>query len=157
MFELIDEVLNICRPLFASAEVTLNPINCERKNLFLLADRKRCKQVLLNLVSNAVKFTPQGGQLNVAYHTSSVGLEIRVADSGVGVPAEALERVFERYEQARLPVNQNAVGTGLGLALVKNIMSLHQGKAWASVPGLMGKGTTFHVLFPNERIVDVIG
>jgi two-component system cell cycle sensor histidine kinase PleC len=88
-------------------------------DLVLHADAQCLRQVLLNLLSNAVKFTPSGGRVEIAAMRGASGdLQVRVSDSGVGIPAEALDRIFVPFERVRHKMAPSAEGTGLGLAIV---------------------------------------
>lgn len=109
-----------------------------------LADADRARLVLTNLVHNAVKFTPPGGQITVT--AESVGEEVVVAvkDTGVGIPAEDLPRIFERFYKADRA--RSGGGTGLGLAIAKHIVQGHGGRIWAE--SVEGQGSTFYFTLP---------
>ncbi|WP_343698723.1 HAMP domain-containing sensor histidine kinase [Caulobacter sp.] len=109
------------------------------------ADRRALKQIVLNLVSNALKFTPRGGQVTVTVHGYDGVLEIVVADTGVGISPEDLERLGRPYEQAG-GVEQRARGTGLGLSLVRAFAKLHGGDM--IIESRLGAGTTVSVRMP---------
>ena len=109
------------------------------------ADRLRFRQVVLNLLSNAVKFTPEGGRVDVRASIRGQDLVVLVADTGVGVPAEDRERIFDSFQQGTRLSGQ-AEGTGLGLTLSKRILELHGGRIW--VESEAGKGSTFGVSLP---------
>ncbi|WP_168076915.1 HAMP domain-containing sensor histidine kinase, partial [Caulobacter sp. SSI4214] len=109
------------------------------------ADRRALKQIVLNLVSNALKFTPRGGQVTVTAHGYDGVLEIVVADTGVGISPEDLERLGRPYEQAGGP-DQRARGTGLGLSLVRAFAKLHGGEM--SIESRLGAGTSVSVRLP---------
>jgi signal transduction histidine kinase/DNA-binding response OmpR family regulator len=111
----------------------------------LNADRLRFRQVVLNLLSNAVKFTPEGGQVDVRAFIRDQDLVVLVADTGVGVPAEDRERIFDSFQQGTRLSGQ-AEGTGLGLTLTKRILELHGGRIW--VDSEAGKGSTFGFALP---------
>jgi signal transduction histidine kinase/CheY-like chemotaxis protein len=111
----------------------------------LNADRLRFRQVVLNLLSNAVKFTPEGGQVDVRAFIRDYDLVVLVADTGVGVPAEDRERIFDSFQQGTRLSGQ-AEGTGLGLTLTKRILELHGGRIW--VDSEAGKGSTFGFALP---------
>jgi two-component system cell cycle sensor histidine kinase PleC len=118
----------------------------------LHADERMIKQVLLNLLSNAIKFTPRGGAVLVtAKRGSDGGMEISVADSGIGIPEGELLNLFRPFHQAHSPRVQKPQGTGLGLAISKRLMELHDGQiALASVEG---KGTTVTLTLPASRCI----
>jgi len=110
------------------------------------ADRLRFRQVVLNLLSNAVKFTPDGGRVDVRSFIRGQDLVVLVADTGVGVPAEDRERIFDSFQQGTMHSEQTE-GTGLGLTLSKRILELHGGRIW--VESEAGKGSTFGIALPT--------
>ncbi|MGI4866307.1 MAG: ATP-binding protein [Janthinobacterium lividum] len=110
-------------------------------------DVNKFTQVLSNLVSNAFKFTPEGGRVHVVVEPSPRSVHIRVEDSGIGIPAEVLPRLFERFTPARRPGLRGEPSTGLGLVLCKTIVEWHQGTI--SVASTVGEGTTFTVEIPQ--------
>jgi len=109
------------------------------------ADRLRFRQVVLNLLSNAVKFTPEGGRVDVRAFMRDQELVVLVADTGVGVPAEDRERIFDSFQQGTRSSGQ-VEGTGLGLTLSKRILELHGGRIW--VDSEAGQGSTFGFALP---------
>jgi signal transduction histidine kinase len=110
------------------------------------ADERKLKQILLNLLSNAVKFTPEGGTVILAANRAAGAYEISVRDTGIGIAAEDLDKVFEEFRQVGTDIARKAEGTGLGLSLARRLVELHGGtmKA-ASVPGA---GSTFSFTLP---------
>jgi two-component system cell cycle sensor histidine kinase PleC len=115
----------------------------------LYADERALKQILINLCSNAVKFTPDGGRIVVrAEAARSGGFQISVQDNGPGIPREKLDRIFTPFSQVDNRYDRQAGGTGLGLALVRGLAELHGGRAWLeSEPG---KGCCAYVVLPAE-------
>ncbi len=111
------------------------------------ADVMRLEQVLTNLVENAIKFTPEGGRVQVRGWDRGDALEIVVIDSGIGVPAEERERIFERFYQVDSSARRRYKGTGLGLTICKHIVSQHGGRIW--VQDAEGGGSQFHVVLPK--------
>ncbi|MDP9122568.1 MAG: PAS domain S-box protein, partial [Acidobacteriota bacterium] len=107
-------------------------------------DPTRLQQVIWNLLSNAVKFTPRGGKVQMALERVNSHVEITVADTGVGIAADFLPNMFERFRQADAGSTRKAGGLGIGLAIVKNIVELHGGTVRAKSPG-EGQGATFSV------------
>jgi CheY-like chemotaxis protein len=106
----------------------------------VVADELRFKQVVLNLLSNAVKFTPDGGSVSVRAYREGTDLVVTVTDSGIGVPPEDQERIFESFQQGRRGAPKEE-GTGLGLTLSRRIVGLFGGRMWLeSTPGV---GSTF--------------
>ena len=111
----------------------------------VLGDEERLLQVLVNLLGNAIKFTPPGGAVRLGVTAGTDRVEVAVEDTGVGIPPEALPRVFERYWQAR----GTRAGTGLGLAIVKSIVEMHGGRVQAH--SSEGKGSRFVVQLPRAE------
>jgi signal transduction histidine kinase/CheY-like chemotaxis protein len=110
-------------------------------------DAARLQQVLWNLLSNAVKFTPEGGGIAVRIETSGSHVRVSVTDTGMGIDAQFLPFVFDRFRQADQSVTRGHGGLGLGLAIVKHLVELHGGTVRVSSDGL-GKGATFVLDFP---------
>jgi len=115
----------------------------------VLADVERARQVLTNLVHNAIKFTPSGGRVTVAAQTAAEGMLFSVQDTGVGIAAEDLPRIFERFYKADRA--RSGGGTGLGLAIARHIVQGHGGRIWAE--SVAGQGSTFYftLLLAVER------
>jgi two-component system sensor histidine kinase GlrK len=105
-------------------------------------DGERILDVLRNLVGNAIKFTPEGGQVTIAANRLNGGLKVSVSDSGPGIPPEKLTTIFEKYESS-----DQKRGTGLGLAIVKHIVAAHGGKVW--VESNPGEGSRFIFVLPS--------
>jgi signal transduction histidine kinase len=137
----------------------------------ILADRQRLREVLDNLLENAIKFSPEGSIIQIALrplsspiqsqnnqtdgsrphpngHIAPTHLEIRVHDNGVGIPSEHLERIFDRFHRVDTRLIREVNGLGLGLAICKHIVALHHGSIWAESE--VGKGSIFHVVLPRE-------
>ena len=112
----------------------------------LSGDSLRLKQALANLISNAIKYTPRGGQVWVRLHCEDQMVVVEVQDTGYGIPASAQPRLFQRFFRAKAPGTEDIAGTGLGLSLVKAIVEQHGGEiSFASEPG---QGSTFTVRLP---------
>jgi two-component system, OmpR family, phosphate regulon sensor histidine kinase PhoR len=114
----------------------------------VLVDRQRMEQVFLNLLDNAVKFTPAGGKIAVKARLEKPYVCLEVRDNGVGIPAEHLSRVFERFYRVDRARSREAGGTGLGLAIVRQIVSAHQGKI--EVESSTDVGSTFRIFLPCQ-------
>ena len=111
-----------------------------------VGDERKFKQILLNLFSNAVKFTPEGGQVRVKAMLGDGSVVISVADTGIGIPLEDQETIFEEFRQVGAHYDQKREGTGLGLTLTKKFVEMHGGKIW--VESEQGKGSTFTFSLP---------
>ena len=115
----------------------------------LEGDRQAIAQIIRNLLSNAAKFTPEGGHIAVvAASSQGGGLEIAIRDNGIGIPRDALERVLEPFTQADGSLSRRYEGTGLGLALAATLTKLHNGRI--DIESELGNGTTVRVTFPAE-------
>ena len=112
------------------------------------ADERKFKQIMLNLLSNAVKFTPEGGKVSVRARPAAGGIEIAVADTGVGIAAADQEMVFEEFRQVGRDYTRKAEGTGLGLALTRRFVELHGGTL--RLESAPGKGSTFTFTIPAQ-------
>jgi signal transduction histidine kinase/DNA-binding response OmpR family regulator len=110
-------------------------------------DPERLQQIVWNLLTNAVKFTPKGGRVEARVQRVGAEVEVVVTDSGCGIPAEFLPHVFERFRQAETGVARQHAGLGLGLAITRHLVELHGGTIQATSPG-PGLGATFAVRFP---------
>ncbi|MGP1394563.1 MAG: ATP-binding protein [Inquilinaceae bacterium] len=120
----------------------------------LYADRRSVRQMLLNLISNAIKFTSVGGRISVSARTDAAGcLALIVADDGVGIAPADHERVLEPFRQVNADTAKNAEGTGLGLPIVKKLVELHGGRL--SLESRPGAGTRVILSFPPERVKPV--
>jgi two-component system, OmpR family, phosphate regulon sensor histidine kinase PhoR len=108
------------------------------------ADRQRIQQVLLNLIHNAIKFTPPDGKITVGARREGDWMVLSVADTGAGIPAEDLPRIFERFYKADR--SRSNSGTGLGLAIAKHVVQAHGGRIW--VESVEGRGSTFYFTLP---------
>ncbi|MFB3816238.1 MAG: ATP-binding protein [Candidatus Methylomirabilales bacterium] len=111
------------------------------------ADGVRMEQVFTNLLGNALKFTPRGGRIGVTVEDAGRELLVRVWDTGVGIPAEHLDRIFDRFYRVPLPADAQVEGTGLGLTICKAVVEEHGGRIW--VESAAGKGATFFLTLPK--------
>ena len=120
-----------------------------------MADERALRQVLLNLLSNAVKFTPRGGRVTVtAGLEADGGLAIAVRDTGIGIPADALTRILEPFQQADSSIPGRFGGTGLGLSICRDLMALHGGSL--SIDSEPGCGTVVTIRFPADRVAQPV-
>lgn len=119
----------------------------------IFADSRRIEQILTNLISNAIKFTREGGSIVVSYDRSNAFHRIRVVDNGEGIAPEQLPRIFERFYRTDTARSRELGGTGLGLAIVKHLSRLHGGEA--RVESTLGQGSTFIIELPTNQITSV--
>ncbi len=145
IYSLLNEIYIIISPMAQEKDLTLKFPGMI--SLVLFADEQLLKQVLINLLSNAVKFTPKGGRVELAIKVEKKEIKISVSDTGIGIPKDAINRLFKPFEQAHSNTDTKAKGTGLGLAISKKIIEeLHGGRIW--VESIEGKGTTFYITLP---------
>ncbi|MDW7733199.1 MAG: PAS domain S-box protein [Methanolobus sp.] len=112
-------------------------------------DRDKLTDVLMNLIDNALKFTPRGGKINIGAYLDGGSLHVYVSDSGIGIPEDKISNLFERFYQVDSSIKRRYGGTGLGLYICKKIIEDHEGKIWAE--SKEGEGSTFHILLPLEK------
>ena len=117
----------------------------------LRADSRAIKQIMLNLLSNAVKFTPRGGVVSLGIEQTEDGAALVVADTGIGIEADALRSLCEPFRQADASISRKFGGSGLGLAITRRLLALHGGTL--TIESTPGQGTTVHAMFPRERVV----
>jgi two-component system phosphate regulon sensor histidine kinase PhoR len=118
-------------------------------SLAVQADRNHLEQILINLLDNAIKYTPEGGRVTVsAVEKDSKDIKLSVEDNGIGIPKEELSRIFERFYRVDKGRSKEMGGTGLGLSIVKHLVQAHGGRVW--VESQMGKGSTFYFTLPNR-------
>ncbi|MEB3279710.1 MAG: PAS domain S-box protein [Lyngbya sp.] len=177
LLELINEILDLSKIESGKMELQLTSVNltslcqsslnfvkpqADQKNLqlqfisapvpvMLKIDELRIRQVLINLLSNAVKFTPEGGQIFLKIETDSRFVHLSVIDTGIGIAPEDQVRLFEPFVQIDSRLSRRYSGTGLGLALVRQITQMHAGTV--SVQSEVGRGSTFTVTLPWNVIV----
>lgn len=117
--------------------------------LMILGDKIRVEQTIINIVSNALKYTPEGGEIRLALEDAGDKVKIAVRDNGIGIPKEDLPRLFERFYRVEKARNSDKGGTGLGLAIAKEFALAHGGNI--EVDSEVGKGTTFTIIFPKHK------
>ncbi|MBN9391397.1 MAG: GAF domain-containing sensor histidine kinase [Chloroflexi bacterium] len=141
--ELINAAVNSLNPLFEEKSQLLTYTTNSHK-CWIVVDRKRMDQILVNLLSNAHKYTPTGGKVTVALDTSESSVVIKVSDNGPGIPPKEQNLIFDRYYRRPVHEQESKIsGTGLGLPITRNLVNLHEGKIW--VESTPGSGTTFFV------------
>jgi len=142
--EVVRHAADLVAPLASQRDIAVDLSRMEECRLFVHADRQRLTQVLLNLLSNAVKYNRDGGRVSVGCATAGEGCQIRVTDTGPGIPAPLLQRLFTPFE--RLGADPAIEGTGLGLALCKQLAAAMGGRI--GVESEPGRGSTFWVEMP---------
>ena len=113
----------------------------------VMADENRLSQVFLNLLDNAVKYTPEGGSVKISVFPQGKYLQVDITDTGVGIPEIDVPRIFERFYRVDKARSRQLGGTGLGLSIVKHIVQAHGGQVW--VESEVGRGSTFSFTIPS--------
>ncbi|HEV8579833.1 MAG TPA: ATP-binding protein [Thermoanaerobaculia bacterium] len=145
---LIGDLVGSMAPLAEKEGICL-ALELEEALSVVWADPRRIKQVVYNLLSNALKFTSAGGRVTVRAGARDGGFRIAVADTGIGIRPEDRERLFQVFEQADSSSTRSKRGSGLGLALSRRLVEMHGGRIWAESAG-EGKGSTFIVEIPGS-------
>ncbi len=146
-----EEVKVVLIPLAQTKSLEIY-FNVKSEFTTLEADRSRLIQILYNLASNSIKFTPEGGKVTISCIKSGSLALISVTDTGIGISAEDQRKLFQPFTQIDASTSRQYCGTGLGLALVKKIVNLHQGDIW--VESDIGKGSTFTFSIPLRKPID---
>jgi PAS domain S-box-containing protein len=151
--ELVAAAVLSQRPAGEAKGLTLT-VHEVKESILISADATRLQQVLWNLLTNAIKFTPAGGKIQVSIGCAGPWAELKIVDTGVGIPAGFLPHVFDRFRQAEAATTRRFGGLGLGLAIVKQLVQLHGGSVQARSSG-EGSGATFTVRLPLARAADI--
>ena len=146
---LVKEAAESLKPVAAEKLINLTVMSAD-PGVIAWADRDKVIQVLMNLIGNALKFTPTRGKVTIAVAKNSAAwMQISVTDTGPGIPAEEVNKVFGRFYQIGQAGTPKTQGTGLGLAISKALVEMHGGKIW--VESEAGKGSTFSFTLPAEQ------
>jgi signal transduction histidine kinase len=144
---IVTQALEVVKPLAHKKHIAIS-VDMAPEIPHVWGDPKRVHQILVNLLSNAVKYTPDTGSvdLEVNYEKTADMVEISVRDTGIGIPADLLPSVFDRFSRVERPEIQQTVGTGLGLSIAKGLVEAHGGEIW--VDSEEGRGTCFTFTLP---------
>lgn len=147
--ELVEYVSSALEPLINAKSQQLI-LDIEPGITNILCDEMRATQVISNLVANANQYTHENGTITVKIsHSDDVGfVQFSIADSGIGIPKEEQDKLFDRFYRATNANDARPSGTGLGLYIVHSMVELHGGKIW--LDSTVGEGTTFYVTFPID-------
>ncbi len=146
----VENALDTLRPQAMSKGVRLGKVT-DGSNVSLRGDPVRMQQVIWNLVSNAIKFTPAGGRIDVRVERVNSHVEISVEDNGIGIPEDALTTIFDRFQQVDSSSTRRHGGLGLGLSIAKTLVEMHGGSIVAKSLGT-GKGSTFRIALPLPAV-----
>lgn len=144
--ELLDSIIDVIAHQVKEKGISLK-INTKTRTDKIKADSGQLERVLLNLLSNAIKFTPEKGRVTIYVKDRRDSIEFSVEDTGIGIPKQDLEKVFEEFFRSDNAPAQKVQGTGLGLSLVKKIIEAHKGAIW--VESELGKGAIFSFTIPK--------
>lgn len=135
-----------CEPQWRAKHIA---VEAELEETLCTLDEQRMSQVWVNLIHNAIKFTPEHGHIRVELHSQEKGVTVEISDSGKGIPEEHIQRIFERFYKSDPSRERTNQGSGLGLSIAKKIVDLHGGRI--SVKSQINKGTAFTVFLPYEQ------
>lgn len=144
--ELINEVVHSLHFISSSKKVEIKTDFKVKDSAQVLCDSDAIKQVIMNLIDNAIKYTPEGGEVLIATALAGKEIIISVKDSGLGIPEEDIPRIFERFYRVEKTRSRDMGGSGLGLSIVKHIIELHNSKIF--VESKVGQGTEFRFALP---------
>jgi two-component system, chemotaxis family, CheB/CheR fusion protein len=144
--ETVSQIVELFRPAAESKFIAIETKSIS-ESAFIMGDLDRIQQVITNILSNAVKFTPEGGRISLTLECSGSSAQLVVKDSGQGISAELLPNVFERFAQAGKDSARGKTGLGLGLPLAHRLVKRHGGEITAESAG-EGRGTTFIIKLP---------
>jgi len=147
--EIFEEVTSITSPLASEKNLALFIENESDQVVKITADRTRLRQVMINIINNAIKFTEKG-KISMRVVPQAEQVLIVVRDTGIGIPPDKLEAVFQEFTQVDVSSTRKTGGTGLGLPISRRLVEMHGGRLWAESAGLDGEGTTFFVELPLE-------
>jgi two-component system phosphate regulon sensor histidine kinase PhoR len=145
--EVVEQEMAALKPLAEKKDIRLRTEIRDRQAK-LKGDRGRIQSMVTNLIGNAIKFTPERGEVSVSVRRKNEDLVLEVSDTGMGIPGDSLSKVFGRFYRVYRP-GEHVHGTGLGLAIVKEIVTMHGGRI--ELESEEGKGSTFSVFLPLEN------
>ena len=155
--EVMEEVTSITSTLASEKNLSLFIDEHADRDVKIYADRTRLRQVMINLVNNSIKFTDKGQVVLKVAPMDGARILISVKDTGLGIPPEKLEAIFQEFTQVDSSTTRKTGGTGLGLPISRRLVEMHGGRLWADSTGIPGEGSTFFVELPVEaRITEVV-
>ncbi|MFC1996345.1 sensor histidine kinase [Chloroflexota bacterium] len=144
--DMLEDVINTSRPLVRGDVVLVNDYQFS-DDMVIMADVVRLRQMLLNIIGNALKFTEQGS-VKIEAEQLDEKVQIRVVDTGIGIPPDKLESIFEAFSQVDTSTTRKVGGTGLGLPISRRLAEMHGGWLWSKSEGIPGEGATFYLDLP---------
>ncbi|ODV49736.1 PAS domain S-box-containing protein [Methanohalophilus euhalobius] len=146
--ETVDEVVTLMQPMANKKDIELTS-NIESEDIEIFADKVKFKQIMYNILSNAIKFTPQKGKVTITSQLVGDNIEISISDNGIGIPDEKFQSIFDPFKQVDSSSTRKYGGTGLGLAIVNRYVKMHGGSI--RVESEPGMGTTFTLAIPVPK------
>lgn len=150
--DLLQDVTSITSTLASEKNLSLFIEKDSDSAVEIFADRTRIRQVMINLVNNAIKFTDKG-QVRLRADRHGDLITVCVRDTGVGIPPDNLEDIFQEFTQVDTSTTRRAGGTGLGLPISRKLIEMHGGRLWAESAGIDGEGAAFFVELPIEAVI----
>jgi two-component system phosphate regulon sensor histidine kinase PhoR len=148
--DFVEEVLVLVKETGAKKKIKFCRQDLE-PSLAVVADRYYLELVFLNLLDNALKYSPEGGEIRISAKVQDEEYaQVTIQDTGIGIPPADLPRIFERFYRVEKGRSKEYEGTGLGLSIVKHIIQAHHGKVWAESE--LGKGSAFHFILPRKSV-----
>jgi signal transduction histidine kinase len=144
--DVISEAVAALHPLAKNKNITVE--QSLETSLMISADPLRLKEILYNLVSNAIKFTPEKGHITVTCKGLAGGILFSISDTGIGIPPGELQAIFDKFYQVGSTTRGVREGTGLGLAITKSLVEMHGGRIW--VESTPGEGSRFQFILPRS-------
>ncbi len=149
---LIEDIVTSVVEYTATKDITIE-FDTDNEEIILACDKEVIDRIMLNLISNAVKYTDQNGKIKVKITTKDKYVVVAVEDSGIGIPEENLDKIFMRYIQVDNSITRNSGGSGIGLSIVKNLVEMHGGEL--RVESKVGIGSKFEFTLPRKEVVYV--
>jgi signal transduction histidine kinase len=147
LFEIIEDVVKSTAGLARENNLTMELDNQLDPEQIIVIDGMRIQQVMINLIGNSMKFTKEGS-IHVSAKQVNDNIEVTVKDTGIGIPEEQLESIFEAFSQVDTSTTRKVGGTGLGLPISRRFVEMHDGRLWAESSGIYGEGSVFTMLLP---------
>ncbi|KZZ85852.1 MULTISPECIES: ATP-binding protein [Bacillaceae] len=151
LHEILDDIVAILSSKAEEKEVSLT-VDSEAQVIPAIGDMYRIKQIFINLINNALTYTPKGGTVHITLRNGKDHAIVTISDTGIGISEDEIPRIFERFYRVDKARSRNSGGTGLGLAIVKHLVEAHRGQI--SVSSKVGEGTTFTVKFNKRKITE---
>jgi signal transduction histidine kinase len=143
--EFLEEILKTFEPIFVQNKIELIK-NISKTNIKVRGDKNKTRQIISNIIDNSLKYTPTGS-IKVELNNDLEFVVISIADTGIGIPIDKLDNIFEKFNRTEEAISLSVTGTGLGLYVAKIMTEAQGGKIWAESKG-PGSGSTFHIKLP---------